>query len=1041
MLQFILECISFQLLFLVIYDLFLKRETFFQWNRFYLIGTYIISMVLPWIKIEAMKKTVPESFQAYPEFLWNTNDVVVTATPQEDASFSLSWEYTLLFGGMLLASLLFCYKLYQIYNLRKKGTVTTFKDFTQIIIANSAMAFSFFKSIFLGDKVIAQEHQSIIDHELVHIRQKHSYDLLFFELMRIVGWFNPLVYVYQRRVSELHEFIADAQVAKTDKKEQYEFLLSQVFQTQKISFINQFFKSSLIKKRIVMLTKEKSKQIFKLKYLLLLPLVFGMLAYTSIEFQNESVNELEYFTFESDDKLISEIEKEIELEFQEKGTWQLTLFSFYHIISLLGDDDQILSKRDYFKRDLLFAKMAEYEKGVKKDQVKKYMPSSKKYKAYVKRESGLRILDENLKRRIVLNQRSKITPIDKKTTYKDDQFVLEVGNIEKLTTEELTVFDQKVSQIIIKASDDHNSIILADLNYAFNIDSNKDELDFMASLNKLDSDEKNSKSNSTKNNEETDHVPFAVVDNVPNYQILPEIGITNEEVKKRIHQYNLMVVKRNRLLQSFNKSNPIIVDLNYLLNQQLETIRTKIKQSDTSQNEMERELLKLITEREKFKINKPQFQTDPVPFATVDEVPVFPGCEDAENKRSCFNEMMQKHISKNFNYPKEAQEKGIQGQVSVMFTITKNGSITNIRKRGAHKLLENEVERIIKRLPAMKAGIHKGKNVDVPFSIPVVFKLGIEKEDKYERLLEDRKQLKVEERSLIKDYNQLVQERKRLLQSSNANNPIIKNIDERLNAIKSELKENLKIEVETFEQQINNSSNPALELNQLIAERDRLLKSASIKNPIIVSLNERIEELKKGLGQESDVFPFATVEEVPVFPGCENAENKRTCFNKMMQKHIAKNFRYPQEAQEKGIQGRVAVMFTISEAGSIENIRLRGPDSLLENEVERIIKHLPKMKPGIHKGKAVKVPFSIPVNFKLQDEKKNKNLNPIEMSSTNDKSPLYIIDGKESSKVNMTDLNPGDIESMNVLKGDAATRKYGKKGKNGVIEIITKNKE
>ena len=71
MIQYILECIAFQLLFLVIYDFFLKKETFFQWNRVYLIGTFGLSLILPWVKIEAFKKQVPQQFNGYSEFLWN----------------------------------------------------------------------------------------------------------------------------------------------------------------------------------------------------------------------------------------------------------------------------------------------------------------------------------------------------------------------------------------------------------------------------------------------------------------------------------------------------------------------------------------------------------------------------------------------------------------------------------------------------------------------------------------------------------------------------------------------------------------------------------------------------------------------------------------------------------------------------------------------------------------------------------------------------------------------------------------------------------
>lgn len=118
---------------------------------------------------------------------------------------------------------------------------------------------------------------------------------------------------------------------------------------------------------------------------------------------------------------------------------------------------------------------------------------------------------------------------------------------------------------------------------------------------------------------------------------------------------------------------------------------------------------------------------------------------------------------------------------------------------------------------------------------------------------------------------------------------------------------------------------------------------------------------------EEDVdVPFAVIEDVPVFPGCENDSDKRACFNKMIQKHIGKNFRYPEIAQEMGVQGRVSVMFVIQKDGSIGNVRMRGPDKNLEKEAARIINKLPKMTPGKQRGRAVRVPFSIPINFKLQ---------------------------------------------------------------------------
>ncbi len=118
---------------------------------------------------------------------------------------------------------------------------------------------------------------------------------------------------------------------------------------------------------------------------------------------------------------------------------------------------------------------------------------------------------------------------------------------------------------------------------------------------------------------------------------------------------------------------------------------------------------------------------------------------------------------------------------------------------------------------------------------------------------------------------------------------------------------------------------------------------------------------------EDDIdVPFAVIEDVPIFPGCENEKDKRACFNSMMQKHIGKNFRYPEIAQEMGVQGRVNVMFVIQKDGSIGNVRMRGPDKNLEEEAARIISKLPKMTPGKQRGRAVRVPFSIPITFKLQ---------------------------------------------------------------------------
>jgi protein TonB len=152
-------------------------------------------------------------------------------------------------------------------------------------------------------------------------------------------------------------------------------------------------------------------------------------------------------------------------------------------------------------------------------------------------------------------------------------------------------------------------------------------------------------------------------------------------------------------------------------------------------------------------------------------------------------------------------------------------------------------------------------------------------------------------------------------------------------------------------------------------EEETFTEADIIRTESIQEAEEAREQLKtnNAVEEEDDIdVPFAVIEEVPVFPGCESASDKRACFNEKMQDHIRMNFQYPQIAYEMGIQGRVSVLFTIQKDGSIGNIRMRGPDRNLEAEAQRIISLLPRMTPGRQRGKTVRVPFSIPITFKLQ---------------------------------------------------------------------------
>ena len=128
-----------------------------------------------------------------------------------------------------------------------------------------------------------------------------------------------------------------------------------------------------------------------------------------------------------------------------------------------------------------------------------------------------------------------------------------------------------------------------------------------------------------------------------------------------------------------------------------------------------------------------------------------------------------------------------------------------------------------------------------------------------------------------------------------------------------------------------------------------------------------IEEVEIEEEYDDVDVPFAVIEDPPIFPGCEGIKKSalRKCFQDQINKHIRKNFRYPDIAQEMGIQGRVYVSFIINKDGSIGNIRVRGPAKILEKEAHRITAKLPKMSPGFQRGRPVRVPFSFPITFRL----------------------------------------------------------------------------
>ena len=295
MLHYILQILAFQTLFLLIYDLFHKEDTFFNWNRFYLLFTPVLSLVLPFIKLEIFRNQPSQIVVTQVEevITLSSDSLVILGTtgPEENP---INWWVLTYFIGFGISLLILAFKLYKLKVLTSFSFISNINNKKVITLPNSHQAFSFWNTIYIGDQLHDQEKKQILIHELIHVEQKHSLDQIWFEILKTFFWWNPLVYIYQSRMTVLHEYIADEAVTKMINKRSYiDQLLNSVFQTQEISFVNQFFNHSLIKKRILMLQKPKSKSVMKFKYLLLVPSIVGILTYTSCKAEGSDTNTIE----------------------------------------------------------------------------------------------------------------------------------------------------------------------------------------------------------------------------------------------------------------------------------------------------------------------------------------------------------------------------------------------------------------------------------------------------------------------------------------------------------------------------------------------------------------------------------------------------------------------------------------------------------------------------------------------------------------------------------------------------------------------------
>ncbi len=277
MLLYLLNISAAWLLSLIIFDLFLRRETFHKYNRFYLLFTLLIGVFLPlwaWQSSSTVYKTpLGETVQQAAAI----KATILKASTASHSSFSSeNYLWVIYFAGVLICLTSLIIEIAGLSRLYSKGQRSSEGRWTIIETGKEHAPFSIFNYLFVCSKEqYDREQWSIIcRHEEQHWKSFHFIDLCILQLSRIAFWFHPLVYVYHKRLLLIHEYQADA-IATSRPAEYGQFLIEQAL-LQPAPSLSHSFNRSPIKNRIIMLTHRTSSLRHSAK-ILLLPLLFVFL--------------------------------------------------------------------------------------------------------------------------------------------------------------------------------------------------------------------------------------------------------------------------------------------------------------------------------------------------------------------------------------------------------------------------------------------------------------------------------------------------------------------------------------------------------------------------------------------------------------------------------------------------------------------------------------------------------------------------------------------------------------------------------------------
>ncbi|MFO7827416.1 MAG: M56 family metallopeptidase [Bacteroidales bacterium] len=320
----IIETVVTLAIFHFFYQRFLKKETFHQINRVYLVTTLLFAVSVPFFHFNFDFGNI--SFLSFAK----NSDVANTIASLKNgynelgaviiygSASKVSWPFmremlvSIYYFGVLLSALFFMAGLIRIILLISFGKKVRYGRYRIIETKNSMVPFSLLKWIIINpEKYSSHDIKQVIAHEKIHAFQLHSLDLILIEVLVILFWFNPFIYWYRKSIREVHEYLADEAVLRNGfDKMSYQKLLFKQASGSRFIGLTSSFSYSLSKNRLKMLTMMKSKNSSKIKLALAIPMAIAFMVFftNSADFVNAS-NQTELVTIEQKDTVKSDAAK------------------------------------------------------------------------------------------------------------------------------------------------------------------------------------------------------------------------------------------------------------------------------------------------------------------------------------------------------------------------------------------------------------------------------------------------------------------------------------------------------------------------------------------------------------------------------------------------------------------------------------------------------------------------------------------------------------------------------------------------------------